>query len=320
MAKLPKILALVSLLMLLALLGCNPNPQPTGLTPVPSLAPAATMTLLPQVQGGGGALPGTAGPSTGTTGGGTPQAGGGGGTTGATSQPDGAVGAAYYLQRCSPCHGNQGEGVDAPPLRNNPAVAAGGSAIFTIIANGVPGSKMPAWLVSNGGLFSDTQISDIVAYLTTLQNVPAIPTATAAPEEATETPAPANAPTPEPAQPSTNSQPGPAAGMTGNANTGQQSFGQYCATCHGPQGVMGIPNPGSEDESIPPINPIDPTIANKDPKIFAKQMDPFIEHGSIPDGPAPMIAMPAFGDQKLLSAQQIADIMVYVMKLNGVGQ
>lgn len=45
-----RIILLVSLFLIASLAACYPNPQPSGLTPVPSLAPAATLTLLPAIQ------------------------------------------------------------------------------------------------------------------------------------------------------------------------------------------------------------------------------------------------------------------------------
>ena len=32
-------------------LACNPNPQPEALTPIPTLAPAAELTLIPSLEG-----------------------------------------------------------------------------------------------------------------------------------------------------------------------------------------------------------------------------------------------------------------------------
>ena len=92
----------------------------------------------------------------------------------------------------------------------------------------------------------------------------------------------------------------------------------YCASCHGPQGVQGIPNPGSDDGSVPPLNPIDPTLANSDPKTFATNVDLFIQNGSVPEGPSPLIMLPPFGSNNMLTQQQIADIIAYVISLNGV--
>ena len=76
--------------------------------------------------------------------------------------------------------------------------------------------------------------------------------------------------------------------------------------------------PGSDDGSVPALNPIDPTIANPDSKVFAANVDRVVQHGSQPDGPNPALMMPSFGDDELLTQQQIADLIVYVMSLNGV--
>jgi mono/diheme cytochrome c family protein/predicted small secreted protein len=117
-------------------------------------------------------------------------------------------------------------------------------------------------------------------------------------------------------QPSNGGGTGPAVGMTGDATAGATVFTANCAKCHGDQGKGGVANPGSDDGTIPAINPIDPGLANADPKVFATNIDPFIEHGSTPDGTAPALKMAAFGDDKTLTPQQIADVMAYVISLN----
>jgi mono/diheme cytochrome c family protein len=243
-------------------------------------------------------------------------------TTTATVTPGQGVaaqGVADYLLNCSPCHGIQGQGVDAPPLRNSQYIqTAGDQTIAQVIVEGIPNSEMPAWLLSNGGSLTAAQIQNIVAYLHTLQGVSPVPPATPPPPEPTETPLPPGAPTPEPARPSMPGGPGAAATITGNVAQGRPMFGLYCATCHGPEGVQGIANPDSDDEAIPPLNPIDPTIANPDSTIFAYNVDLFIENGSIPEGEGPLLLMPPFGARNMLSQQQIADLIAYVMSLNGV--
>jgi mono/diheme cytochrome c family protein len=288
-----------ALLLVLFWSACSsPNPQPPGLTPIPTLAAVETLAPAPAVAtppGGTSVLPLIAG------------------------EQDAALGAPVYLENCSPCHGAEGQGVDAPPLRNNPYVQTGGDqAVFTTIANGRLGTEMPAWLQTNGGPLSDVQITNVIAYLHTLQGVPPLPVSTPMPPEPTEAPPPPNAPTPEPAQPSQPGSPGPAATMTGNAAQGRSNFGLYCASCHGPEGVQGIPNPGSDDGSVPVLNPIDPTIPNPDSNIFAANIDLFIQHGSVPSGPSPLLIMPSFGDSELLTQQQIADLIAYLISLNVV--
>ncbi len=272
----------------------SPNPQPPGLTPIPTLAPGTTPTLIAALQAPPG---GTSAPA--------PSAAG-----------DPALGVPIFLQNCSPCHGIDGQGVDAPALRNSQFVQSGDQAVFQTIANGRPGTAMPAWLQANGGPLPETQISDVVAYLHTLQNVPPLPRATPLPPEPTATPLPPNAPTAEPARPSNPGGPGAAVNLTGDPTRGRALFGEYCAVCHGPEGVQGKPNPDSDDGTVPTLNPIDPSIANPDPKVFAANIDLFIEHGSVPSGPSPLLEMPAFGDGKMLAPQQIADLIGYLMQLN----
>lgn len=247
------------------------------------------------------------------------------GTTSATPTPasigaqeSAALGAPIYLENCTSCHGIEGEGVDAPPLRNSSYIKnTSDQDIYGTIANGRRHTEMPAWLQDNGGPLTRDEIINVIGYLETLQDVSPMPSATPAPPEPTEAPQPTGGPTPEPAQPSFPGGPGQAASMTGDSSKGRPEFGMYCASCHGPEGVQGIPNPGSDDGSVPPLNPIDPTIANPDAKVFAKNVDLFIQHGSIPEGPSPQILMPSFGDSNMLSQQQIADIIAYVISLNG---
>lgn len=286
---------IVVLCLTLFLFACsNPNPQPAALTPIPSLAPGATVTLVPAIQ----LAPGAA-------------------TSVVSGQGDPAVGEQIFVRNCSTCHGPSAEGVDAPALRNDVFIQnANDQAVFATVANGRPGTAMPAWLQANGGPLVDAQINDVVAFLRKIQKVTPLPTAAPMPPAPTETPAPPGAPTSEPAQPSNPGGPGPAASLKGDATAGKSMFGIYCATCHGPAGMLGVPNPDSDDGSVPALNPIDSTIANKDPKVFATNIDLFVEHGSVPSGPAPEIIMPSFGDLKLLTDQQIADLIAYVMSLN----
>ena len=120
----------------------------------------------------------------------------------------------------------------------------------------------------------------------------------------------------KPARPSNAGEAGPAVNLTGNAQKGADVFKTNCASCHGDQGKAGMTNPGSKDGSVPALNPIDPTMVNADTKVFATNIDLFIEHGSTPEGDAPTLKMLPFGDQKTLAAQDIADVIAYVISLN----
>jgi cytochrome c oxidase cbb3-type subunit 3 len=276
-----KTLLTIAVLLLAAILAaCTPNPQPLELTPIPTLAPAGAATLAPVLQ-----EPGT-----------------GGATSG---QADVTQGAQIFQQNCAACHGAQGEGGIGPALRDSQYIqTAGDPAITDTIANGRTGTAMAAWSQAKGGLLSDAQIANVVAFLHTLQP------GASAPTEAT----------PEPARPSNSGGPGEAATLTGDVSRGETLFGQTCAGCHGPQGTQGIANAGSDDGSVPTLNPIDPTLVNADPKVFATNLDLFVQNGSTPAGPGPQISMPSFGASGTLTQQQIADLIAYVMHLNGVEQ
>jgi mono/diheme cytochrome c family protein len=108
---------------------------------------------------------------------------------------------------------------------------------------------------------------------------------------------------------------GDAVKLTGDAAAGAKVFSANCVACHGDQGKIGVANPGAKDGTVPSLNPIDPGLVNADAKVFAANIDLFIEHGSTPEG-TPALKMLAFGDQKTLTPQQIADVIAYVISLN----
>ena len=123
-------------------------------------------------------------------------------------------------------------------------------------------------------------------------------------------------PAEEAAKPSNPGGPGEAVNMTGDAAAGATVFTDQCVKCHGDQGKGGVENPGSDDGTVPELNPIDSTMVSTDYKTFATNIDLFIEHGSTPAGTNPAKVMTPFGDQKLLTTQQIADVIAYVISLN----
>lgn len=112
--------------------------------------------------------------------------------------------------------------------------------------------------------------------------------------------------------------PAEAATLMGRWKPGKALFEKRCQSCHGPRGTDKVKNPGSDDGTVPPLNPIDPAFASKTPSAFAANIDRIIQHGSIPDGPKPELFMPNWGDSRALSQQEIADVEAYVMRLNGV--
>src|SRR5579859_3791862 len=254
-----------------------------------------------------------------------------------------ARGAKIFSSVCFICHGQNGAGTSTAPALNDPVLLAQFDDTWfkSTISAGRPAQGMPTW----GTVLSPQQITDLLALIdqwrtqasvvaptqvggsTQVAGVtPTPPAATpAAGTPAAGTPA-AGTPTggtpaateaaPEIARPSNPGGPGGALNLTGNATTGQEVFVTNCQKCHGPQGTGAVNNPGSDDGTVPPLNPIDSTLANSDPAVFAFNMDLFIEHGSTPSGSSPQLTMPAWGDQKKLTDQQIADVMAYVISLN----
>ena len=121
-------------------------------------------------------------------------------------------------------------------------------------------------------------------------------------------------PDPNAAKPSNPGGVGKAVSLTGDAANGASIYSDNCAQCHGDLGKGGVTNPGAE-EDVPSLNPIDSTLVNDNLKVFAMNLDLFIEHGSVPEGTPTRIMLP-FGDSKVLQPQEIADVISYIVRLN----
>jgi mono/diheme cytochrome c family protein len=127
-------------------------------------------------------------------------------------------------------------------------------------------------------------------------------------------------PDPNAPKPSNPGGTGEAVNLTGDKAAGETVFKANCVTCHGDEGKVGIANPGSTDGTVPSLNPIDPGLVNTDPKVFAANLDLYLQNGSTPEaaaGATPAQVMKAFGSSGALTQQQIADVIAYVMSLNG---
>jgi len=110
--------------------------------------------------------------------------------------------------------------------------------------------------------------------------------------------------------------PGDAINLKGDPAAGLVVFTAQCEKCHGAAGAAGMANPGSDDGTVPALNPIDPAIKNSDLKTFATNLDLYLQDGSKPSGPSPLLTMPSFGTQNVLTQQQIADVIAYLISLN----
>jgi|SRR5271163_2466323 len=114
-----------------------------------------------------------------------------------------------YSENCSGCHGKDGKGGAAIALADPVFLAIAGDAVTRrVIANGVPGTAMPAFAQSAGGMLTDKQV-DIVS-----QGIHSTwPNASAA--SATDVPS-------------------YIAKSSGNSERGLAVYGKFCQSCHGP--------------------------------------------------------------------------------------
>lgn len=132
------------------------------------------------------------------------------------------LGARLFSENCVVCHGSDGQGrIGASLAKNWPSVRPD-LTVKAIIANGVPGSRMPAWSEASGGPLSSEQIEAVTAYILSWQtggseNIIIVPTPT---------PLPAVTPLPN---------------VSGDTIRGAALFQQNCIMCHGEggQGMIG---------------------------------------------------------------------------------
>ncbi|HZD22356.1 MAG TPA: c-type cytochrome [Acidimicrobiia bacterium] len=75
-----------------------------------------------------------------------------------------------FVDNCSECHGEQGQGVDAPALNSRQFLDnVTQDQIDSLIAHGIPGSGMVAWSVDFDGPLTSEQIRAISTYLVSLR-------------------------------------------------------------------------------------------------------------------------------------------------------
>src|ERR1700674_1053236 len=118
-----------------------------------------------------------------------------------------------YGQNCAGCHGVEGKGGAAIALANPVFLAiADESVIRRTASNGVPGTPMPAFAQSAGGMLTDKQIDVIVQGIRSWARPDAFNT---------QTPPPYIAPAP------------------GDPQQGSDAYRTYCSSCHGTDGRGG---------------------------------------------------------------------------------
>ena len=119
-----------------------------------------------------------------------------------------------YAQNCSGCHGANGKGGAALALGDPVYLALVDDATLRDRAtNGIPGTMMPAFARSAGGMLTAAQIEIIVSGIRSKwANKGALQGVAPPPYSASE---------------------------AGNAGRGEGVYGTYCASCHGPGGKGG---------------------------------------------------------------------------------
>jgi mono/diheme cytochrome c family protein len=118
-----------------------------------------------------------------------------------------------YGQNCAGCHGADGKGGAAIALANPVFLAiADDSVIRRIASNGVPGTPMPAFAQSAGGMLTEKQIDAIVSGIRSWAKPDA---------SGDRTPPPYTALVP------------------GNPQRGADAYRTYCSSCHGADGRGG---------------------------------------------------------------------------------
>jgi mono/diheme cytochrome c family protein len=185
---------------------------------------------------------------------------------GSPTDPKVAMGGHLFVQfACAACHGLQGRGgvsTDVPAL-NVIGKLLTVPQLTKIINHGLGQSGnpkkpyMPVW----GPVISRSQVADLVAYLRA--GLPKVRYA----------------------------DPVPVPRDQGAAVAGAALYVRYgCINCHGPNGLGGVPNPGSPDKAIPPLSGQD----------FRKEFDTdakiivVIRSGSV-IGKPPIASMPHWG-------------------------
>jgi mono/diheme cytochrome c family protein len=71
-----------------------------------------------------------------------------------------------YAENCAVCHGASGEGIgDNPPLNSETVQIMSGSDLSKVISRGRDGTLMAGWASEEGGIFSNSQIDDLVTFV-----------------------------------------------------------------------------------------------------------------------------------------------------------
>jgi cytochrome c oxidase cbb3-type subunit III len=119
-----------------------------------------------------------------------------------------------YGSNCAGCHGPEGLGGASVPLGDPVYLAFADDAVLTqVTANGVPGTAMPAFAQSAGGMLAEPQVQALVRGMRSRWGKPDVLRGAEPPPYA--------------------------ATQEGDAVRGAQAYATFCASCHGPTGRGG---------------------------------------------------------------------------------
>jgi cytochrome c oxidase cbb3-type subunit 3 len=119
-----------------------------------------------------------------------------------------------YEQNCAGCHGAKGKGGAAIALANPVYLAIADDAILhRATANGIPGTSMPAFAQSAGGMLTDKQIDVIVSGIREHWSKPEVLRGAEPPPYSST--------------------------QAGDSSRGSQVYAAYCSSCHGDSGRGG---------------------------------------------------------------------------------
>ena len=119
-----------------------------------------------------------------------------------------------YAENCAGCHGSEGHGGAAIALANPVYLAVADDAVIRkVIATGVPGTAMPAFAQSVGGMLTDAQLDVITKGIRSHWSKQGLLDGANAPPYAPK--------------------------ASGDAQRGEAAFKSYCESCHGATGGGG---------------------------------------------------------------------------------
>ena len=133
--------------------------------------------------------------------------------------------ATLYGENCAGCHGVEGKGGAAIALADPVYLAiADETVIRKVVAKGIPGTAMPAFAESAGGMLTDKQINVITGEMRSRWNQRGILDAANPPSYT--------------------------AKSTGNISHGELAYKTYCESCHGPGGHGSAKGSSVTDDSF----------------------------------------------------------------------